>query len=276
KSSLALGLLGLLDTNARLEGQVRLGEAQLVGARKDLLRKIRWSEISLVPQSAMNALSPVIRVGEQIVDVILAHQDVRRRQARITAMDMLERVGLDRAHYNAFPHELSGGMRQRAVIAMAIVLMPRLVILDEPTTALDVVTQQRVLEQIMQLRAEFGFSMVFITHDLPLLLEWSDRIGVMYAGSLVEVSGSAQIGTDPLHPYSRMLMDSFPNLYGPQGELATIPGSPWDLRRDSTGCLFADRCDSTMDSCRQVPPALIEHSGRSVACHLHHPPRGGE
>jgi peptide/nickel transport system ATP-binding protein len=156
-------------------------------------------------------------------------------------------------------------MRQRAVIAMAIVLMPRIVILDEPTTALDVVTQQLVLEQIMALRAEFGFSMVFITHDLPLLLEWSDRIGVMYAGTVVEVATAAEMATAPQHPYSRMLMDSFPPLFGPRRDLTTISGSPWDLRQIGTGCLFAGRCDSTMDICRREKPQFTG----GVACHLH-------
>jgi peptide/nickel transport system ATP-binding protein len=263
KSSLALGMLGLL-TNADLSGSISLAGRQLVGADRAALRRLRWRDISLVPQSAMNALSPVIRVGEQIVDVITAHEKTSRRAARARTVDVLRRVGLQPAHYDAFPHELSGGMRQRAVIAMAIVLMPQVVILDEPTTALDVVTQQLVLEQIMELRSEFGFSMVFITHDLPLVMEWSDRIGVMYAGSIVEVARSNDLTTAAQHPYTRMLMDSFPPLFGPRRDLATIPGAPWDLRRRGSGCLFADRCDSTMDICRLESPRF--ESG--VACHL--------
>lgn len=275
KSSLALGMAKLLPPDrAEVTGRVRIGAHELISAQRDELRQLRWSAISLVPQSAMNALSPTIRIGEQIVDVILAHEAVRRRQARIRAQDMLQRVGLDAAHYRSFPHELSGGQRQRAVIAMAVVLMPSVVILDEPTTALDVVTQQRVLEQIVDLRDEFGFAMLFISHDLPLLLEWSDKIGVMYAGSLVEVGTRSQLATRPLHPYARMLLESFPSLHGAQ-EMQTIPGQPWDLRRTGRGCLFADRCDSVLDACREVTPQLQDVAGRRVACLLHDPQTEG-
>lgn len=272
KSSLALGLLHLLPKDkASISGSVRIGSQELVGASDATLQEVRWRDVSVVPQSAMNALSPVLRIGDQIVDVVRAHTQESKRSARKTAEDVLVRVGLGPEHARSFPHELSGGMRQRAVIAMAIALEPAVVVLDEPTTALDVVTQQLVLEQIMELREEIGFSLIFITHDLPLLLEWSDRIAVMYAGGLVEVGPQQQIAEDPMHPYTRKLLGSFPSLRGPRDQLSTIPGQPWDLRRRGTGCLFAPRCDARMDICTAETPALTTEAQRAVACFLHHP-----
>jgi len=271
KSSLALGLLHLLPADkASVGGSVKIGSHELVGASSAELQEVRWRDVSVVPQSAMNALSPVLRIGDQIADVVRAHTQESKRSARRTAEDVLVRVGLQPEHARSFPHELSGGMRQRAVIAMAIALEPEIVILDEPTTALDVVTQQLVLEQIMELRAEIGFSLVFITHDLPLLLEWSDRIAVMYAGGFVEIGPQQQIAENPLHPYTRKLLGSFPSLRGQRDEMATIPGQPWDLRRRGRGCLFAPRCDARMDVCTAETPHLVTEDGRAVACFLHH------
>lgn len=274
KSSLALGLLHLLPQDtASIAGSVRIGSQELVGASKAELQRVRWRDVSVVPQSAMNALSPVLRIGDQIADVVRAHTQESKRSARKTAEDVLVRVGLQAEHARSFPHELSGGMRQRAVIAMAIALEPELVILDEPTTALDVVTQQLVLEQIMELRDQIGFSLIFITHDLPLLLDWSDRIAVMYAGRFVELGPQQQIADNPLHPYTRKLLGSFPSLRGPKDQLTTIPGQPWDLRRRGRGCLFAPRCDFRMDVCTEHAPELIADDDQAVACFLHHPTR---
>lgn len=272
KSSLALGLLHLLPHDkASIAGSVRIGTRELVGASKAELQRVRWRDVSVVPQSAMNALSPVLRIGDQIADVVRAHTQESKRSARKTAEDVLVRVGLRADHARSFPHELSGGMRQRAVIAMAIALEPELVILDEPTTALDVVTQQLVLEQIMELRDEIGFALIFITHDLPLLLDWGDRIAVMYAGRLVELGPHQQIADNPLHPYTRKLLGSFPSLRGSKDQMTTIPGQPWDLRRRGRGCLFAPRCDYRMDVCTEHAPELIAEDHQAVACFLHHP-----
>jgi peptide/nickel transport system ATP-binding protein len=219
----------------------------------------------------MNALSPVLPIGAQITDVVRAHERMPRRKALDLAIQALEQVGLRPEHARSYPYELSGGMRQRAVIAMATVLNPDLLVMDEPTTALDVVTQRLVLDQVTRLSSELGFAVVLITHDLPLLLEWAHRIVVMYAGSVVEAGNPDDIARDPYHPYTGMLLRSFPPLSGPRRELEVIPGQPWDLRRQAGQCLFADRCASVMDACRVATPRLVGHSNREVACFLKDP-----
>jgi len=273
KSTIAMAALGLLRPDvATVSGSVIVAGRQIVGASGKELRAIRWNRVSLVPQSAMNALSPVLTIGEQIVDAVRAHERMPKRQALDLTVDALERVGLTSSHARAYPHELSGGMRQRAVIAMATVLRPELLIMDEPTTALDVVTQQLVLDQVSELSRELGFAVVLITHDLPMLLEWAHRIIVMYAGSVVETGTPHDISREPYHPYTDMLLRSFPPLSGERRELAVIPGQPWDLRRVADQCLFADRCEHVTDPCGRGTPRLTTHAGRSVACFLRDPP----
>jgi peptide/nickel transport system ATP-binding protein len=269
KSSLAMAMLGLLPPeSATVTGRALIGDTDLVTATDAELRHVRWQRVSLVPQSAMNALSPVLRIGEQISDVVRAHGRISKRRALETAVEALRRVGLGAQHAASYPHELSGGMRQRAVIAMAIALQPDVVVMDEPTTALDVVTQRLVLDQVTDLSRKLGFATILITHDLPILLEWAQRILVMYAGSIVESGTPDQMVNGSLHPYTQMLLESFPPLTGERRELATIPGQPWDLRRVADQCPFADRCPSVMDVCRQSAPRLEAVGDRATACFL--------
>src|SRR5947199_2937388 len=196
----------------------------------------------MVLTSAMNAITRVLRVGDQFVDTMRAHERLDRRRALTRAGELLDLVGIDRNRVQAYPHQLSGGMRQRVVIAMALALNPELIVMDEPTTALDVVVQREILQQVEALKRDFGFAVLFITHDLSLLLEFADRIAIMYAGELVETAPAERLGAAPQHPYTQGLLESFPPLTGPLLRLTGIPGSPPDLRDPPSGCRFHPRC----------------------------------
>jgi peptide/nickel transport system ATP-binding protein len=248
------------------------------------LRQFRWNKISMVFQSAMNALNPVSSLARQFDDIFEAHRPDMDRPARhARARELLDMVGIDPARIHGFAHELSGGMRQRIMIAMALALEPEIVIMDEPTTALDVVVQREILDEIERLREELGFSVIFITHDLSLLLEISDRLAVMYAGEIVEQAPSGLVGTAPAHPYTLGLLRSFPDMRSARRELRGVPGNPPDLRDDFPGCPFAPRCDYQFEPCGTVHPVLRPPAGRpladvpvtaggwGVACHLHDP-----
>lgn len=238
------------------------------------LRAFRWRRLSIVLQSAMNALNPVMTIGAQIMDVLRAHQPGIPKQAqRQRALELLRLVGISGDRLGSYPHELSGGMRQRAIIAIALALNPDLIIMDEPTTALDVVVQREILLKIMGLRDDFGFSVIFITHDLSLLLEIADQIAIMYAGRLVETGTSEQLYRQPRHPYTYGLLHSFPTLHGPRRSMNGIPGSPPDLRSVPPGCAFHPRCTFAFEACHRVVPALLAPSSaapeQQVACHLY-------
>jgi peptide/nickel transport system ATP-binding protein len=226
----------------------------------------------------MNALNPVTTIGRQFSDIFAAHAPSMDAAARTRrARELLAKVGIDPDRVRSFSHELSGGMRQRVVIAMALALEPELVIMDEPTTALDVVVQREILDEIERLREELGFAVVFITHDMSLLLEVSDRLAVMYAGQFVEYAPAELVATAPAHPYTKGLLGSFPDMRGARRELHGIPGTPPDLRDDFAGCPFAPRCAHAFDPCATVPPRLRELPGRNgwlAACHLHDPAYG--
>ena len=232
------------------------------------LRALRWREIAIVFQSAMNALNPVLRVEDQLLDVIEAHLPARRGEMRERAASLLDFVGIPRDRLRSYPHELSGGMRQRVMIAMALAVDPEIVIMDEPTTALDVVVQREILSEIVELKGRLGFSVLFITHDLSLLLEIADRIAIMYAGELLEVGSAKSIQNRPAHPYTRGLLNSFPSLHGPRRELAGIPGSPPDLRTLPSGCPFAPRCSFARDACRAIEIRLEPIAGAEDPTHL--------
>jgi peptide/nickel transport system ATP-binding protein len=239
------------------------------------LREFRWAETSIVFQGAMNSLNPVYKVSAQLVDVITAHEPGMSRQARMgRARELLKMVGIAEDRLDAYPHQLSGGMRQRVMIGMALALEPNIVIMDEPTTALDVVMQRQILRQLVELRERFDFSVLFITHDLSLLVEFSDRIAIMYGGRIVEEAPAALLYRDSLHPYSDGLLHSFPALRGTKRDLVGIPGSPPDLRAMPTGCSFHPRCPKAFDPCAVDVPVLgvpANHDGaaRTVACWLH-------
>ena len=244
----------------------------LVNASERELRSIRWSSISVVLQSALNALNPVLRVGKQFEQVLTTHRDdMSKVQRRARAAELLALVGLSEDRLDRYPHELSGGQRQRIMISLALALDPQLVIMDEPTTALDVVTQREIISELFELRARFGFAMIFITHDLSLLTELADEIVVMYAGALVERATARELYEAPRHPYTLGLLNSFPPMHGRRSELSGIPGSPPDIAHLPTGCSFHPRCPYAMTRCANETPPLveIEGSGRSVACWLH-------
>jgi peptide/nickel transport system ATP-binding protein len=238
-------------------GPQRAGVVEVLAMSRAELRRFRWEEVAVVFQSAMNALNPVIDVRSQLVDAMRAHQpSMSRRDRNARAAELLDLVGVSTDRLRSYPHQLSGGMRQRVMIAMALALSPDLVIMDEPTTALDVVTQRQILEKLEELRVEFGFATVFITHDLSLLLDIADSIAIMYAGRIVEIGPAKRVHAEPAHPYSRGLINSFPPLTGPRRELTGIPGFPPDLRALPPGCPFAPRCGQVMPVCReQYPPA---------------------
>lgn len=222
------------------------------------LRAFRWRELSIVFQSAMNALNPVMDIGVQITDVLRTHNPLMTaQQARSRAVELLQLVGIASDRLHSYPHELSGGMRQRAIIAIALALNPEIIIMDEPTTALDVVVQRDILAQIMRLRNDFGFSVIFITHDLSLLLEIADTTAIMYAGRLVEMATRENLYRRPRHPYTYGLLNSFPSLRGPHRRLTGIPGSPPDLRSVPPGCAFHPRCAFAFAACHTVEPTLL-------------------
>jgi len=243
KTTVANTLMQILRPPAHIAGgSILFRGDDLTKRSSEELRRYRWQNVSMVFQSAMNALNPVMRVGDQFVDMMRAHERVSKRDALARAGELLDRVGIDKRRVRAYPHELSGGMRQRVIIAMALALGPELLIMDEPTTALDVVVQREILQQVQDLKRDLGFSVLFITHDLSLLIEFADRIAIMYAGEIVETAPSAQLQSNPLHPYTRGLMESFPPLTGPMQRLVGIPGAPPDLADPPAGCRFHPRC----------------------------------
>jgi oligopeptide/dipeptide ABC transporter ATP-binding protein len=264
KSTLAYGACRLLRAPALVangsvtyQGRRTSRPADLLKMGPDELRRLRWREIAIVFQSAMNALNPVLNVRDQLLDVIHAHLKMSRDEAREKAGSLLDVVGIPRSRLRSYPHELSGGMRQRVMIAMALATEPEIIIMDEPTTALDVVVQRDILAQIVELKDRLGFSILFITHDLSLLLELADRIAVMYAGQFVEIATSDEIHREAAHPYTKGLLNSFPSLRGPRRELAGIPGLPPDLRNPAPGCPFVPRCGYARPECRDVDMRLL-------------------
>ena len=243
------------------------------------LRRLRWTELAIVLQSAMAAFNPVMRLGAQFADVIAEHhRGISRAETGERTARLLRMVGIAPDRARSYPHELSGGMRQRALIALALACDPELVVMDEPTTAVDVVMQRQILIQILRLQRELGFSVIFVTHDLSLLIELADRIAIMYGGRIVETGPARRLYTDPKHPYTRGLRDAFPPLHAPLSRLSSIPGSPPDLRNPPPGCAFAPRCAHRVDACTQVLPELravpSDLGERQVACVLHEHPEG--
>src|SRR5580658_3062922 len=263
KSTLAYGICRLLRVPAlitggsvRYQGRRVSQPAEVLTMRPEELQRLRWREIAIVFQSAMNALNPVLNVRDQLLDAMRAHLRIPREEARDKAASLLDLVGIPRSRLRSYPHELSGGMRQRVMIAMALATEPEVVIMDEPTTALDVVVQRDILAQIVELKERLGFSILFITHDLSLLLELADRIAVMYAGKLLEVGTAQEIHHEASHPYTKGLINSFPSLHGPRRELAGIPGSPPDLNNPPPGCAFLPRCGYGTEACTRIDMSL--------------------
>ena len=270
KTTTALSLVRILPANAKImSGSISLMGIDLVPKSDNALRRYRWREISIVFQGAMNALNPVRRIRDQIAEPIEERLGESPKAARKRAGDLLELVGIPRKRGDAYPHQLSGGMRQRAMIAMALACDPAIVIGDEPTTALDVMVQAQILELLEGLRQKLGLSLILITHDLSVIAETCDRVMVMYAGRVAEEGPVDEVFRRPRHPYTQKLMAAFPNIHADRRTLDVIPGEPPDLRHPPPGCRFAPRCPFAMPICREVVPPETTFDGVRVACHLY-------
>ena len=269
KSTLALAILRMIKPPGRIQGgEVWLAGTRLADLDEDGVRALRLAGIALVPQASMNSLNPVLRVGQQIIDAFADHgQRLGRSEAERRVTGLLGEVGLPEAVARMYPHELSGGMKQRACIAIAISLRPKVIIADEPTSALDVVVQRQVMATLARVQRELGAAVILVGHDMGLMAQFVDRLGVMYAGRLVEVARIAEIITRPRHPYTRALIAALPSL-DTRGTLSGIPGLAPLLRDLPPGCAFHPRCPHAVDRCRSEKPAVREVEGAQVACHL--------
>jgi len=270
KSTTAMSLLRLIKPPGSIEqGRIVLDGADLLELDDEQMRSVRWSRISLIPQGSMNSLNPVIKIGSQITDAVTAHEGSGgRAAAKARIIELLNMVGLPARVYGMYPHELSGGMKQRVCIAMAIVLQPQVIIADEPTSALDVVVQRVVTQTLIKVQERLGAALVIIGHDMGLLAQLVDRLAVMYAGKVAEVSPAEEIYKDPLHPYTQLLIGSIPSVKEKK-RLEGIPGLPPTLLEPPSGCIFHPRCPHATEQCsREVPEYREVKPGRMVACHL--------
>ncbi|MED4017697.1 ABC transporter ATP-binding protein [Sutcliffiella cohnii] len=270
KTTVAQSILRLIEYPGKVvNGKAILDGKDLIGATDQELVDRRWKEISVIPQSAMNALNPVYSVGEQIVESILLHEKVSRQDAIKRTKDLLELVGIDGGRWKSYPHEFSGGMKQRVAIAMALSCNPKLVISDESTTGLDVLTQAQVIALIKKLQRTLDLSVILISHDLPMVTAICDRIAIMYAGKIIEWSSTTDILEDARHPYSQGLLNATPDLANPDKEVISIPGSVPNLINPPEGCRFHPRCQFAMDRCKKEVPVLKEvKKGHFAACFL--------
>jgi peptide/nickel transport system ATP-binding protein len=270
KSTLLFAIARLLSPPAEIaSGSVRFNGRDMVTLSEKELRHIRWRDYSVVMQSAMNALNPVMTIGAQLKDAIEAHDRMSAQKIRARSEEVVRLVGIDPVHLKSYPHQLSGGMRQRAMIAMALAFTPDLVIMDEPKSAHHVVAQRSLMLQIKELQRRIGFAAVFVTHDMSLVSHFSDRLAVMYAGQVVEVGDTRAIFDDPKHPYTKGLMASFPSIIGPKLPMVGIAGAPPDLAAPPAGCRFHPRCPSVMRHCLTEEPVFHDQAGDLVRCHLY-------
>jgi peptide/nickel transport system ATP-binding protein len=273
KTTIALSILKILPAGGRIRhGKILYEDTDLVPLTDSEMRKVRWKGISIVFQGAMNAMNPVFKVGDQIVEAIRLHEkNVSKSEAKRRTEALLEMVGVEPSRAENYPHEFSGGMRQRALIAMALASSPKLLIADEPGTALDVIVQAQVLRLLRSLKEKLGLAMMVITHDLSIVAEVCEKVAVMYAGHLVEYGDVASVFKEPLHPYTQGLLKAFPPMKGDRMKLTSIPGQPPDLLDPPSGCRFHPRCPYAMDVCKgERPPLDKEGSGEHyVACYLY-------
>lgn len=269
KTTTIKAILRLLPENGRVAGgKIIFRDQDITKMSKEEIRKLRWKKISMISQSAMNALNPVYRIEKQIIEAIRTHEKVTKNKAREKAVELFKLVGLEAKRLKAFPHELSGGMRQRAIIAMALALDPDIIIADEPTTALDVVVQDKILKKILELQDIFNNSMILITHDISVVAEICDSICIMYGGKIMEFGDTSKVLKDPRHPYTMGLKNAFPNILLEQKELISIPGYPPDLLNPPPGCLFYERCPFGNEKCeKEKPPRIDISEDHWVQCH---------
>jgi oligopeptide/dipeptide ABC transporter ATP-binding protein len=269
KSTVVKSILCLLPRNAFLaEGEIIFQGKNLYTAKRTELDQIRWRDIAYIPQSAMNSLDPVIKIGNQISEAILAHDRISRKKADLKAASLFELVGLDPKRLKHYPHQFSGGMKQRSVISMSLALQPKLIIADEPTTGLDVLVQDQILTEIEKIHQTTNASLMFVTHDIGIVAEGCQRIVVMYAGKIVENADSESLFERPFHPYTLGLMNAYPSVYGPKKELISIYGGPPDLVNPPQGCRFAPRCPFVLEICQhQEPEMQVTALNNQAACH---------
>ncbi len=260
KTTIAMALLRLSPDNAVIrQGQLLLDGQDLLQISEQEMRDVRWGRISMVFQAAMNALDPVYRVGDQIIEALDRHQsNLSPEQKRQCVVDLFQLVGIDSKMISRYPHEFSGGMRQRAVIAMALACNPSLIIADEPTTALDVIVQDQVLRELSRIQQSMHMSMIYISHDIAVIAEVADLIAVMYAGCMVEKADTRTIFQSPRHRYTKALLSAFPSIVGPKSELVALPGDPPDLLMPPSGCRFHPRCPNALERCSQEKPPFMQ------------------
>jgi peptide/nickel transport system ATP-binding protein len=273
KSTAAMGAMRILGPPALISGgRVSFNGEDVLKMDSEALRRWHWSQVSIVMQSALNALNPVLTIKEHFFDTIHAHKpELSKTLALRRAAELMELVEIDPRHLKSYPHELSGGMRQRVVIALALALEPPLIVLDEPTTALDVVVEREILKRVLKLQREMGFAILFITHDLSLLLEFATRLGVLYAGKLMALGPVEVFREGGEHPYTQGLLDAVPQLRGPREAFRSIPGNPPSLKTPPTGCRFHPRCPLAVERCSVEAPELKQSpvdARHLVACHL--------
>lgn len=269
KTTTAMSLMKFVKPPGKIvDGRIRFMGKDIVPMTDEQIRQLRGKEISIVRQEAQNALNPVLTIGKQITEMILEHENVSRETALARAKKQLNIVGINDQRINSYPHEFSGGMKQRAMAAIATACNPKLLILDEPTTGLDVVVQRQILDMLGNLKKKLGLTAVFISHDLSVVAETCDRVAVMYAGKLMEESDTVSLYKNPLHPYSIALIGAYPSLKGKRRQLKSIPGAPPSLIDPPPGCRFAPRCERAEDICTREEPAVKTHDGRRVACHM--------
>lgn len=275
KTTAALSIMKLLPANGYIAGgMINFMGQDMSKVTGDKLRSIRWRDISIIFQGAMNALNPVKRVGDQIMEPILLHENVDEEVAKKRVQELFSLVGINPNRIREYPHEFSGGMRQRVMIAMALACRPKLVIADEPTTALDVMIQAQILQLMKNLQTELDLAMIIISHDLSVLAETCDLLSIMYAGKIVERSTAVEVFANPQHPYTKGLIAAFPNIKGDRKMPASIAGNPPNLINPPVGCRFADRCYMAQDVCKKEEPPLIEVlPGHFAACHFVQPRR---
>jgi len=269
KTTTAMSLMKFIKPPGQIVGgSIRYMGNDIVPMTDEQIRQLRGKEISIVRQEAQNALNPVLTIGKQITEMILEHESVTRETATARAKKQLNLVGINDRRITSFPHEFSGGMKQRAMAAIATACNPKFLILDEPTTGLDVVVQRQILVMLRSLKKELGLTAAFISHDLSVVAETCDRVAVMYAGKIMEESDTVSLYKNPLHPYSKALIGAYPSLKGERKQLKSIPGAPPGLIDPPPGCRFAPRCELAQSICSQEEPGVNTIDGRRVACHM--------
>jgi peptide/nickel transport system ATP-binding protein len=269
KTTMAMSIMKFVKPPGKIiSGSIRFMGEDIVPMTDEQIRQLRGKEISIVRQEAQNALNPVITVGKQITEMILEHESVTRATALVRAKKQLDMVGISDKRITNFPHEFSGGMKQRVMVAIATACNPKLLILDEPTTGLDVIVQRQILMMLKKLKKELHLTAVFISHDLSVVAETCDRVAVMYAGKIMEESDTVSLYKNPLHPYSKALIGAYPSLKGELKQLKSIPGAPPSLIDPPPGCRFTPRCELAQSICSKEEPAVNTIDGRKVACHM--------